>query len=295
MISRFSLQVFLLSCAVLLALTWGLYVLGIWLKGRIDSERIAARLAGLRGVAGNLVAASVGAVTPFCSCTTVPFFAGTLEAEVPLGHAVSFLIASPIINPPAILLMAVIFGIPETVLYVAICFVLSIGGGLLFRRESLRRDLIEILWIPPRSGRVPLRECVVPASRAILAAVPFVLLASAAAALLRRWTPTYQLLSLVREGRWIAIPAAVLLGWVVHVDIMLLVPAVGLLVSRGFDQGVAFAFLLAASGTGLPSFLLLTRVFRIRLLARYAAVLFVLILIAGFAVSLALSPRGTPT
>jgi hypothetical protein len=295
MISRFSWQTFLGFSAGMLALTWALYVVGIWLRARVDPERLTARLSRLRGVSGNAAAALVGAVTPFCGCTTVPFFAGLLESDVPLGHAVSFLIASPIIHPPAVILMAIAMGLPVTLLYLAICFAVSIAGGLLFRSESLREGLIEILFIPSEPGPVPLRACLAPAARAVLPAMPVVLIAAAAAAALQGWTPTRELLALVGNGRWISVPAAVLLGWVVHVDVMLLIPPIALLLSRGLDPGIAFAFLLAASGTGLPSFLLLTRVFRMRLLARYAVTLFFLLVISGLAVSLLLPARGVPS
>ena len=94
------------------------------------------------GPLGYFLGAFAGAVTPFCSCTTVPIFAGMIDSNVRLGYAVSFLIASPTLNPPALILFYVLFGGEMTLIYAAICLTIAILGGMILDREKLRTYLI---------------------------------------------------------------------------------------------------------------------------------------------------------
>jgi uncharacterized protein len=279
---RFSLGYFSTYTAGMLALYWVVLLIAFWIRSRIDIDRLPQWLTRGKGPAGYVLAALAGAATPFCSCTTVPFFVGMLESDVRLGCAVSFLIASPLIHPPAVVLMAALFGLRDTVLYVAMCLAVAMLGGSLLSAGSLRKHLVEFLMIPEERPAFSLKAATLGFFRFLPSLLPALLLSGAMAALLKDWIPSEAFLDAAQRIRWAAIPIAVLSGGLLHADIGMLLPIGRMFVTKGFDRGIAFAFMMAASGSGIPSIILLSRVFRLKLLLAYLFCLGTLIVAAGY-------------
>ena len=236
------------------------------------------------GPLGYFLGAFAGAVTQFCSCTTVPIFAGMIDSNVRLGYAVSFLIASPTLNPPALILFYVLFGGEMTLIYAAICLTIAILGGMILDREKLRTYLIEIFLISD-DGAFSLKAVNLQYVGFLRSLAPVVVIAAAVATWLQSWTPSGSLLSVLDTYQNLAIPGAVGVGGVVYADIAMLIPIGQLFLDKGLDIGLVFAFMMAASGVGLPSVLLLTRVFKKELLGLYLLTIFILFTGAGFFVS----------
>ena len=236
------------------------------------------------GPLGYFLGAFAGAVTPFCYCTTVPIFAGMIDSNVRLGYAVSFLIASPTLNPPALILFYVLFGGEMTLIYSVICLAIAIMGGMILDREKLRTYLIEIFLISD-DGAISVKAVNLQYVGFLRSLAPVVVIAAAVATWLQSWTPSGSLLSVLDTYQNLAIPGAVGVGGVVYADIAMLIPIGQLFLDKGLDIGLVFAFMMAASGVGLPSVLLLTRVFKKELLGLYLLTIFILLTGAGFFVS----------
>ncbi|MBI4871749.1 MAG: permease [Candidatus Riflebacteria bacterium] len=276
----------------MLVLYWVVVLLAVFIRSRLEGRDPAAWFGEGRGFSGYLAAALAGAVTPFCSCTTVPVFVVLLESELPLGCAVSFLIASPTVNPPAVALFVALFGWRLTLLYVGACLAIAVLGGILLSHSGLRRYLIEVLYLPEDGPtRFTLGEVNRQYAGMLRSLLPVLVVAAVLAALLKGWMPARELLVASSNEPVLAIPAVVLLGGLLYADLGMLLPIGQLLLSAGADTGVVFSFMMAASGVGVPSFLLLSRVFKKELLFLYALTVYVLFTAAGLAISWA-APWG---
>ena len=282
----FSWPYFFTFIGGMLIIYWMVFVVAVWLKGYLNDQRVTHWFGSTSGMRGYFLGAATGAVTPFCSCTTIPLFAGMIESDIKPGYAMSFLIASPTLNPPAILLFWVLFGGQLTLVYVGVCFMIAVAGGMFLGTRDLENELIEFLYIP--DGPAPFKFGEV--SRQYLLFLrslgPILVLAGAGAAWLQGWAPSSELVATVVNHENIMLPGAVGLGGIIYADIGFLIPIGHLLLDKGLSAGVVFAFMMAASGVGLPSLLLLSRLFSKRLLAIYIATLFTLFTLGGWLVSL---------
>ena len=171
-----------------------------------------------------------------------------------------------------------------TIIYGAICLTIAILGGMLLDREPLREYLIEIFLINENESfnLKAVNQQYVGFLRSL---APVVVIAAALATWLQSWTPSESLLSVLNHYQNAAIPGAVGIGGAVYADIAMLIPIGQLFLDKGLDIGLVFAFMMAASGVGLPSVLLLTRVFKKELLGLYLLTIFMLFTGAGFFVS----------
>lgn len=280
----FSWPYFFTFIAGLFVLYWFVFLVAVGLKGYFTDLRLEGWFGKNIGPGGYILGTAAGAITPFCSCTTIPIFAGMVDSNIRLGYAVSFLIASPTLNPPALILFYALFGGKMMLIYILACFAIAISGGLVLDRTGLRKYLIEIFMVNEEqtfSFKAVNRQYL----GFLKSLAPVVIIAAAVATLLQGWTPSENLLSVLHENRSLAIPGAVGVGGTVYADIAMLIPIGQIFLEKGLDTGLVFAFMLAASGVGLPSILLLTRVFQKELLIQYIVTIFVLMTTAGFLIS----------
>lgn len=274
--------VFTAGMVVLYALA---FVIGVRLKLLLSEARVERWLGGRSGLRGNLAAAALGAATPFCSCTTVPVFAGMLESEIGLGPAMSFLIASPAVNPPGLVLLLTLFGWSATLLYLGAVLVAAVVGGSVLGRRRLAGYVFEVFLLDGGGEAPSARETLAGLWRFLRGFIVVILAAALIATLLKAWTPSEALVSALASGGVVAVPAVVLLGMLVYGDFILLVPVAHTLLLKGLPQGTVFAFVMAASGVGIPSLLLLSKLVHRRLLLYYVAVLLVLLTLLGWAMN----------
>lgn len=231
---------------------------------------------------GNVVSAFFGMITPFCSCTTVPIFSGLLESGVPYGVAVSFLIASPSMNIGAFILLLVLFGIRESILYGGACFVTAILVGLLLQKRNIETEV-------RRSFFHLSKKCVIDTDtswdfswRALKHFFPLLLISATMGALLYQWVPTEWLLRMTGNNAWWVILPAVLIGAVLYADIIVILPFGYALLEKGVNNGIVFAFMIAVAGISLPSTLLLSKILNVRALFTLIGTLLVLYMAIGY-------------
>jgi hypothetical protein len=282
---------------VLLLLT-GIVWLVSFLRSFVSPERVRRTLAGRGTLPGTIGAAGFGVVTPFCSCSAVPLFIGFVEAGVPLGVTFAFLVASPMVNEVAIVLLWGLFGPGIALAYMAAGLAVAIVAGLLIGRLGLERYVEEYVWtIRARSGVVETRptrdERVRNAWRSTLDILrrvwPFVVAGIAVGALIHGYVPTDLVVSLGGRDNPLAVPALVALGVPLYSNAAGTIPIVEALLGKGLPLGSALAFMMAITALSIPELVILRRVMKPRLLATFVAVVAAGILLVGYGFNLFLA------
>jgi uncharacterized membrane protein YraQ (UPF0718 family) len=263
------------------------------LRSFMSVERTRALLGGKREGVGNVLAASLGVVTPFCSCSAVPAFIGFVAAGVPLGVTMSFLIASPLVNEVAIALLLGLFGVGPTVLYVGAGLVIAILAGLVIGRFKLERFVEPFVFetklrgkvIDPAAGltwddRLAMgREEVASILRKIW---PYLLVGIGLGALIHGWAPSDFFARYAGADNPFGVLVAVLLGVPLYSNAAGILPLVEALHDKGLPMGTLLAFMMATVALSLPEMILLRRVLKPRLSAIFASVTALGIIAVGY-------------
>ncbi len=268
------------------------------LRSFMSVERTRALLGDRREGVGNAMAAGLGVATPFCSCSAVPAFIGFVSAGVPLGVTLSFLIASPLVNEVAVVLLAGLFGVGVAALYIASGLTIAILAGIALGRLRLER------YVEPFVFETHMPVCADPAAglqwsdrlayargevRAILGKVwPYLLAGIALGAVIHGWVPQNALASIAGSNNPLAVPAAVLMGIPLYSNAAGVLPLIEALHAKGVAMGTLLAFMMAVVALSLPEMILLRRVLKVRLIAIWAAVVAISICLVGFLFNLVL-------
>jgi uncharacterized membrane protein YraQ (UPF0718 family) len=275
---------------VLLLLTAVVFAVGI-LRTFVTPERARHLLAGRRESTGNVLAAVLGIATPFCSCSAVPLFIGFVTAGVPLGVTFSFLIAAPMINEVALVLLFGLFGWKIAGLYLGTGLVIAIVSGWVIGRLKLERLVEPWVWqIQSSSGDVDTTRSWADRLAAGRAAVReivgkvwlYVVLGIAVGAGIHGYVPTNFLASFMGRGAWWGVPLAVLLGVPMYSNAAGIIPIVQALLGKGAALGTVLAFMMAVIALSLPEMIILRKVLRPALLATFVGIVAAGILAVGY-------------
>ena len=272
---------------ILLLLALVVFGMGI-VRSFFSPERTRALLAG-RLHSGNALAALLGTVTPFCSCSAVPLFIGFLTAGVPLGVTLSFLIAAPLVNEVALVLLAGLFGWPLAALYLGTGLIIAVAAGWTIGRLRLEGAVepwvyaVQAETADTAAERPDRLRAGVDAVREILGKVwPFVLLGLAIGAWIHGYVPPNALAALMGRGQWWSVPAAVCIGIPMYSSAAGMIPVVQALLEKGAALGTALAFMMAVIGLSLPETIILRRVLQPRLLAVFIGIVAAGIIAIGY-------------
>ena len=276
---------------VLLLLTLIVFLVGI-VRSFFTAERTRAILVGKRESVGNVVAALLGVVTPFCSCSAIPLFLGFVEVGVPLGVTFSFLVSAPMVNEVALVLLAGLFGWKVAGLYLVTGLTIAVLSGLILGRLRLEGHLEP--WVaekrccagPTKVAPSTLGERAWAGWSSVKTVVaktwPAILAGLGAGAFIHGWVPEGFLASFMGKDAWWTVPAAVALGVPMYAGTATLIPIVQALLAKGAALGTVLAFMMAVVGLSLPEFILLRRVLKPRLLAAFIGVVSVGIMLTGW-------------
>ena len=276
-----ALHFVLFDTSKILLLLVGIVYLVALVRSFFSVERTRAFLGGRREGVGNALAAALGAVTPFCSCSAVPAFIGFVAAGVPLGVTLSFLIASPMVNEVALVLLFGLFGWKIAALYLGAGLLLAMLAGWLLGRLGLEHWVEEFVYKIPLGQRpgepgVALAERMEFAAaevRAIAGKVwPYLVAGIALGALIHGWVPAGFFLKLAGPHNPFAVFGAVLLGVPLYSNAAGVLPLVEALHDKGMAMGTLLAFMMAVVALSLPEMLILRRVLKTQLLAVYVGV-----------------------
>lgn len=276
---------------VIMLLILVVFAIGI-IRSFFTPERTKGFLEGKKEFVGNIMAASLGIVTPFCSCSACPLFIGFVEAGIPLGVTFSFLIASPMINEVAVILLYGMFGWRIALIYVVTGLIIAIIAGWVIGRLKLERFIEG--WVLERRNSnsaatiasMSFKDRVkygLSAVREILGKVwPYVLGGIAVGAAIHGYVPEGVLASFMGKGAWWSVPLAVIIGVPIYSNAAGVIPIVQALVEKGAALGTVLAFMMAVVGLSLPETIILRRVLKWQLLAVFIGVVATGIIIVGY-------------
>jgi len=264
---------FLVTTVELVALFLVLSFLVGLLQAWIPQERVRSIFERRRPVAGYLVGATLGAVTPFCSYSTIPVLAGLLRSDAPFGPTMAFLFASPLLDPVVLGVLVYLIGVEGTIYYAALTFFASVLLGALFARLGLEKDLkpfggddsgCEALG----SAKGPVwRRAWSDALAFFVPAMPYLLVGTAAGAAIYGLVPTAWVVALAGPGQPFAIPLAAALGVPMYVNAETFFPISAALLEKGVGVGAVVARVITSMGVSIPEVVLLGGLFRWRLVA----------------------------
>ncbi len=271
----------------------GIIFLITLLRTFLSVERTRALLGGRREGVGNVVAAGLGVATPFCSCSAVPGFIGFVAAGVPLGVTMSFLIASPMVNEVAVVLLYGLFGFRVAALYVGAGLAIAVMAGWIIGRLRLEN------WVEPFVFETKLRGQALDPSlgltfqdrlavareevRNILWKIwPYLLVGIGVGAAIHGWVPEDFFVEYAGPDNPLAVPVAVLLGIPLYSNAAGILPLVEALWDKGLAIGTVLAFMMSVVALSLPEMILLRRVLKPRLLGTFVAIVGLGILAVGF-------------
>jgi hypothetical protein len=276
---------------VLLLLTLVVFVVGI-VRSYFSPERTRAMLGGKSLFAGNVLASMLGIVTPFCSCSAVPLFIGFVEAGIPLGVTFSFLIAAPMINEIAVVLLFGIFGWQTALLYVGTGLVIAITAGFVIGKLKVE-GLVEDWVYQIRSNSVLMQETApqfrdriqsgYSAVSDIVGKVwPYLLVGIGVGAGIHGYVPENFMEGVMGKSAWWSVPVAVLIGVPLYSNAAGIIPVVEALLAKGASLGTALAFMMSVIGLSLPETIILRKVLKLPLIFIFVGVVAFGITIVGY-------------
>jgi hypothetical protein len=242
-------------------------------------ERTRRILGGRSGIGANTLAALLGTITPFCSCSSIPIFIGFTAAGLPLAITFSFLISSPLVDLASVILLASIFNWPIALAYVAVGLVVAVVGGTLIGRVGTEEQVAEFVRSAPVQDS---EEAMTRAERLTFAREqlleiiqrvwPYVLIGVGIGAAIHNWVPENIITALLGQDNWWSVPLATLVGIPMYADIFGTLPIAEALVGRGVGLGTVLAFMMAVTALSLPSIIMLKRVVKTPLLVLFLGV-----------------------
>ena len=287
-----ALQFFLYDTPkVLLLLTGIVFVMGM-INSYFTPERTRAMLAGRTEGAANVMAASLGIVTPFCSCSAVPLFIGFVQAGVPLGVTFSFLISAPMVNEVALTLLFGLFGWKVALLYLGLGLSVAIAAGWVIGRLKMEAYLEDWVRAMPHTAattaddKLSLGERIdagFTSVREIVGKVwPYILVGIAIGAGIHGYVPADFMASFMGKDVWWAVPLAVIIGVPMYTNAAGVIPIVQALLAKGAALGTVLAFMMSVIALSFPEMVILRKVLKMRLIATFVGVVASGILLVGF-------------
>jgi hypothetical protein len=278
---------------VILLLIGIVFLMGI-IQTFFSPERTRSLLSGKRVGVGNVLAATLGIVTPFCSCSAVPLFIGFLSAGVPMGVTFSFLISAPMVNEVALALLFGMFGWQVAALYLGLGLTVAIVAGFIIGKLKMENHLedwvraiqvgdaqapsgVGLSWVERfEAGAHHVKE--------IVGKVwPYVMVGIALGAAIHGYVPEDFMASFMgKDAPWWSVPAAVLMGVPMYTNAAGIIPVVEALIGKGAALGTVLAFMMAVIALSLPEFIILRKVLKPRLIATFAGVVAAGILLVGY-------------
>jgi uncharacterized membrane protein YraQ (UPF0718 family) len=250
-----------------------------WIQSYLPPERTRRILGGRSGIWANTLAALLGTITPFCSCSSIPIFIGFTAAGLPLAITFSFLISSPLVDLASVILLASIFNWPIALAYVVVGLVVAIVGGTLIGRAGMEDQVAAFVRNVPvqdtdhvltRGQRMAFaRDQVLEIVHRVW---PYVVIGVGIGAAIHNWVPAQIITALLGQDNWWSVPLATLIGIPMYADIFGTLPIAEALVGKGVGLGTVLAFMMAVTALSLPSIIMLKRVVSMQLLMLFLVV-----------------------
>ncbi len=261
-----------------------------YIQSYFPPERSRKILGNFRGIGANCIAALLGTVTPFCSCSSIPLFVGFTSAGLPLGVTFSFLISSPMVDLGSLILLISIFGAKVAVIYVILGLLIAVAGGGLIEKlkmDSYIEDFIKNvnavqIDIPKSSQRERINYAKRQTASTFKKVIPYVLTGVGIGAVIHNWIPESFVQAVLGSDNPFGVILAVVVGAPMYADIFGTIPIAEALLTKGARLGTVLAFMMAVTTLSLPSLIMLRKAVKPRLLAVFVAICVAGIMIAGY-------------
>jgi uncharacterized protein len=275
---------------IILMLTVIIYIVSI-IRSFFPPEKVKNVLAGKSEFTGNILASLLGIVTPFCSCSAVPVFIGFLEAGVPLGVTLSFLIASPMINEVALVLLWGLFGAKIALIYIGTGMVVAITAGFILGKIPAVEKMVEdYVWeirmgdviLPDLTWKDRFEEARFHTEDILKRVILYVILGIGVGAIIHGYAPIDFVARYAGRDNPLAVPLAVLIAIPLYSNAAGTIPIVQALMGKGMPLGTVLAFMMAVTAISFPEMVILRKVLKVKLLVIFAAIMTVAIIMVGY-------------
>lgn len=285
-----SIRFFLYDTIKIMVLLGVLILIISYIQSYFPPERSKRILGRFHGIGANTVAALLGTVTPFCSCSSIPLFIGFTSAGLPLGVTFSFLISSPMVDLGSLVLLMSIFGWKVAVIYVIVGLVIAIAGGILIEKLHLDSQVEEYI----RNGKaldIPQEELhfkdrIKYACEQVLATAkkvfPYVLVGVGVGSIIHNWIPEDIIVKILGSENPLGVVIATIAGVPMYADIFGTIPIAEALLAKGAQLGVVLSFMMAVTTLSLPSMVMLRKAVKPKLLGIFAGICTMGIIIVGY-------------
>ena len=285
-----SIQFFIYDVIKIVVLLCFLIFIISYIQSYFPPERTKKILGRFRGIGANSVAALLGTVTPFCSCSSIPLFIGFTSAGLPLGVTFSFLISSPMVDLGSLVLLMSIFGTKVAILYVVFGLLIAIIGGTLIKKMHMEKHVesfilaagsvdIETPDLSKKDRLIYAKEQTLSTFKKVF---PYILVGVGIGAVIHNWIPEEWVVSLLGSNNPFGVILATLIGVPMYADIFGTIPIAEALLSKGAQLGTVLSFMMGVTTLSLPSIIMLRKAVKPKLLALFIAICTIGIIIVGY-------------
>lgn len=289
-----SLQFFIYDVVKIVVLLCFLIFMISYIQSFFPPERSKKILGRFRGIGANTVAALLGTVTPFCSCSSIPLFIGFTSAGLPLGVTFSFLISSPMVDLGSLILLMSIFGGRVAIIYVLVGLAIAVIGGTIIEKLHMEKHVESFILtagsVDIESPTLTVKERLIYAKDQMLSTfkkvIPYILIGVGIGAVIHNWIPEAWVDTALGSKNPFGVVLATLLGVPMYADIFGTIPIAEALFAKGAQLGVILAFMMAVTTLSLPSMIMLRKAIKPKLLAVFVAICVIGIVIVGYVFNL---------
>ena len=285
-----TIQFFIYDVIKIVVLLCTLIFIISYIQSYFPPERTKKILGRFHGIGANIIAALLGTVTPFCSCSSIPLFIGFTSAGLPLGVTFSFLISSPMVDLGSLVLLMSIFGAKVAIVYVVLGLVIAVAGGTLIEKLHLENQVEEFIRNAKQID-VPQEELTVK-DRLIYSAeqvvgtfkkvFPYILIGVGIGAFIHNWIPEDLIVRFLGNGNPFGVIIATIAGVPMYADIFGCIPIAEALLAKGAKLGVVLSFMMGVTTLSLPSMIILKKAIKPKLLGVFIAICTVGIIVVGY-------------
>jgi len=278
-----SIKIFILLIIIIFAVSY--------IRTYLAPEKVKKILSKKFKFLGNMIASTIGIFTPFCSCSAVPLFIGFVESGVPLGVTFSYLIAAPLINEVAAVLLLGLFGWKIALLYIVSGWIISVVAGLILEKMHLEKYVEEYVYkiqmkqnlnLEKKNYKQRIKEAYEEVKSIIKKVFPYVLIGVGIGAGIHGYAPENFLSKIAGKGNWWVVIVAILIGVPLYSNAAGIIPIISSLFEKGLPLGTTLAFMMSVVALSLPEMIILRKVLKPKLLLIYVAVVTTGIIFTGY-------------
>lgn len=285
-----SIQFFLYDVVKITVLLCVLIFVISYIQSYFPPERSKRILGRFHGILANIIAALLGTITPFCSCSSIPLFIGFTSAGIPLGATFSFLISSPMVDLGSLLLLMSIFGANIAIVYVVVGLVIAVIGGTIIEKMHMENYVNDFIRnansVDVESDALTVRDRLIFAKEQVIETFkkvfPYILVGVGIGAIIHNWIPESWIQTVLGSNNPFGVVLAVLVGVPMYADIFGTIPVAEALLAKGAQLGTILSFMMAVTTLSLPSIIMLKKAVKTKLLKLFIVICTLGIVIVGY-------------